>query len=99
MASITTSPTSKQAGKFSNKTQPTLQQSPVPQVSPLMAPPQQYNLQIPPPYFHQYPPTNSPSVDSNESLLAKVFYRIMDMAERQEKCDQEREERKTHKKE
>ena len=58
-----------------------------------MAPPQQYNPQIPPPYFHHYPPTNSPSVDSNESLLARVFHRQMDMAERQEKCDQEREER------
>ena len=58
-----------------------------------MAPPQQYNPQIPPPYFHHYPPTNSPSVDSNESLLARVFHRQMDMAERQEKCDQGREER------
>ena len=63
------------------------QQPPVPQVSPLMAPPQQYNPQIPPPYFHQYPSTNSPSVDSNESLLARVFHRQMDMAERQEKCN------------
>ena len=40
------------------------QQSPMLQVSPLMAPPQQYNPQIPQPYFHHYPPTNSPSVDS-----------------------------------
>ena len=69
------------------------QQPPMPQVSPLMAPPQQYNPQIPPPYFHHYPPTNSLSVDSNESLLARVFHRQIDMAERQEKCDQEREER------
>ena len=69
------------------------QQPPVPQVGPLMASPQQYNLQIPSPYFHHYPPTNSPSVDSNESMLARVFYRQIDMAERQEKCDQEREER------
>ena len=67
------------------------QQLPVPQLSPLMAPPQQYNPQIPPPYFHQYPPVNSPSVDSNESLLARVFHRQMDMAEKQEKHDQERE--------
>ena len=64
-----------------------------------MAPPQQYNPQIPPPYFHHYPPTNSPSVDSNESLLARVFHRQMDMAERQEKCDQEREERDKHREE
>ena len=39
-----------------------------------MAPPQQHNPQIPPPYFHQYPPANSPSVDSNGSLLARVFH-------------------------
>ena len=69
------------------------QQPQVPQVSPLMAPPQQYNPQIPPPYFHHYPPTNSPSVDNNESMLARVFHRQIDMAKRQEKCDQEREER------
>ena len=70
------------------------EQPPMPQVSQLMAPPQQYNPHIPPPYFHHYPPTNSPSVDSNELLLARVFHRQIDMAERQEKCDQEREERK-----
>ena len=76
-----------------------LRQPPVSQVSPLMAPPQQYNPQMPPPYFHQYPPANSPSVNSNESLLAKVFHRQMDMAEKQEKCDQEREEREKCKEE
>ena len=75
------------------------QQPPMPQVSPLMAPPQQYNPQIPPPYFHHYPPTNSPSVDSNESLLSRVFHRQMDMAERQAKHDQEREEREKCKEE
>ena len=69
------------------------QQPLMPQVSPLMAPPQQYNPQIPPPYFHHYPPTNSSSVDSNESMLARVFHRQIDMAERQEKHDQDREER------
>ena len=62
-----------------------------------MAPPQQYIPQIPPPYFPPYPPVNSPSVDSNESLLARVFHRQMDMVERQEKHDQEREEREKHK--
>ena len=71
----------------------------MPQVSPLMAPLQQYNPQIPTPYFHQYPPRNSPSVDSHESLLARVFHRQMDMTERQEKHDQEREEREKHKEE
>ena len=65
----------------------------MPQVSPLMAPPQQYNPQIPPPYFPQYPLANNPSVDSNGSLLARVFHRQMNMAERQEKHNQEREER------
>ena len=62
-----------------------------------MALPQQYSPQIPPPYFHQYPPANIPSVGSSESLLARVFHRQMDMAERQEKHDQEREEREKHK--
>ena len=71
----------------------------MPQVNPLMAPLQQYNPQIPPPYFHHYPPTNSSSGDSNESLLARVFHRQMDMTERQEKHDHEREEREKHKEE
>ena len=44
-------------------------------------------------------PINSPLVDSNESLLARVFHRQMDMAERQEKPDQEREEREKCKEE
>ena len=64
-----------------------------------MAPPQQYNPQIPPPYFPQYPLANSPSVDSNESLLARVFHRQMDMVKRQEKHDIEREEREKCKEE
>ena len=75
------------------------QQPPVPQVSPLMAPPQESNPQVPPPYFHHYPPTNSPSVDTNESMLARVFHRQIDMAQRQEKHDQEREEREKHQEE
>ena len=79
------------------------QQHPSPQMPPVNqhanSPPQQDNPQIPPPYFHHYPPTNSPSVDSNESLLATVFHRKMDMAKRQEKHDQEREEREKHKEE
>ena len=66
----------------------------MPQVSPLMTPPQKYNPQVPPSYFHHHPPTNSPSVDSNESMLARVFHRQIDMAERLEKCDQERRKRK-----
>ena len=38
-------------------------------------------------------------MDSNELLFARVFHRQMDMAERQEKCNQEREEREKHKEE
>ena len=75
------------------------QQPPVPQVIPLMAPSQEYNPQVPPPYFHHYQPTNNPSVDSNESMLARVFHRQIDMAERQEKHDQEREEREKYREE
>ena len=55
--------------------------------------PQEYNPQVLPPYFHHYLPANSPSVDNNESMLARVFHRQIDMAGRQEKRDQEREER------
>ena len=58
-----------------------------------MAPPQEYKPQVPPPYFHHYPPTNSPSLDSNESMLERVFHMQIDVAERQEKHEQEREER------
>ena len=68
-------------------------QPPLPKVSPLMAQPLQYNPQIPPCYFSQYPPANNPSVGSNESLLARVFHRQMDMVERQERHDIERDER------
>ena len=71
----------------------------MPHAHPLMALPQQYNPQIPPSYFPQYPPANSPSVDSNESLLARVFHRQMGMVERQEKHDMQREERGKYKEE
>ena len=64
----------------------------MPGVGQHIAPPQQYNPQIPLPYFPHYAPTNSPSMDNNESLLVRVFHRKMDMAGQQKKCDQEREE-------
>ena len=49
-------------------TQPSL-----PQVSPLLTPPQPFNPQVLPPYFPQYPPSNSPSVGSNDySILAAL---------------------------
>ena len=57
------------------------QQPSVPQVGLHVAPQQQYNPQIPPPYFPHNPPTNSPSMDSKESLLVRVFHRQMDMTE------------------
>ena len=74
-------------------------QPPVPQVSSLTAQPLQYNPQITPPYFPQYPPAKSSPVGSNESLLARVFQREMDMVERQERHDMERDERGRQKKE
>ena len=44
-------------------------QPPLPQVSPLLMPPQPFNPQVPPPYFPQYPPSNNPSVGSNDSFI------------------------------
>ena len=62
------------------------QQPPLPQASPHMASPYQYNPQVPPPYYPQYPPppTSSPSVGSNDSLLESVLHWQLDMAERME---------------
>ena len=45
-------------------TQPSL-----PQASPLLTPPQPFNPQVLPPYFPQYPPSNSPSAGSNDSSI------------------------------
>ena len=50
------------------------------QASPSITHPPQYNPHIPPAYFQQYP-TNSPSMDNNESLLTRGFHRQMDMTE------------------
>ena len=44
-------------------------QPPLPQVSPLLTPPQPFNPQVPAPYFPQYPPSNSPSVGSSDSSI------------------------------
>ena len=41
----------------------------LPQVSPLLMPPQPFNPQVLPPYFPQHPPSNSPSVGSNNSSI------------------------------
>ena len=48
-------------------------QLPLPQVSPLLTPPQPFNPQVPPPYFPQYPPSNSPSVGSSDSSILVAF--------------------------
>ena len=48
---------------------PHFQQFTQPQVSPLQTPPQPFNPQILPPYFPQYPPSNSPSAGSNDSSI------------------------------
>ena len=71
----------------------------VPQVSPLNTQSPQYNPHITLPCFYQYPPVNSPSVDSNETLLARVLHRQMDMAERQERHNIERDARERQKEE
>ena len=40
-----------------------------PQGIPLQTPLQPFNLQILPPYFPQYPPSNSPLAGSNDSSI------------------------------
>ena len=56
-------------------TQPSL-----PQVSPLIMPPQPFNPQTPPLYFPQYPPSNSPSVGSNDSSILAALQKTMGKA-------------------
>ena len=48
---------------------PHFQQFTQPQASPLQTPPQPFNPQIPPPYFPQCQPSNSPSAGSNDSSI------------------------------
>ena len=61
-------------------------QPPLPQVSPLLTPPQPFNPQVPPPYFPQYPPFNSPSVGSSDS---SILVALQKQWEKQEKIDRE----------
>ena len=75
----------------------------MPQVSPLLMPPQPFNPQVPPPYFPQYPPSNSPSVGSNDS---SILVALQIQWEKQEGIDKEpfnmerqKEERKRMKEE
>ena len=63
-------------------------QQPSSQVSPLLHPGQPFNPQIPPPYFLQYAPSNSPSMGSEASYLAVIHKQL----ERQEKQDREHNE-------
>ena len=58
----------------------------LPQVSPLLKPPQPFNPQVLPPYFPQYPPSNSPSVGSNNSSILAALQKQW---EKQEKIDKE----------
>ena len=65
--------------------------------------PQSLNLHVPPPYFPQYPPTNSPSAHSTDS---SILLALQKQWERQERLDMEcnqmekqKEERKRMKEE
>ena len=62
-------------------TQPSL-----PQVSPLLMPPQPFNQQVPPPYFPKYPPSNSPSAGSNDSSIPVALQKQW---QKQERIDKE----------
>ena len=79
-------------------TQPSL-----PQVSPLLMPPQPFNPQVPPPYFPQYPPSNSPSVGSNNSSILAPLQKQWEKQERLDKehfdMERQKEERKRMKEE
>ena len=61
-------------------TQPSLTQ-----VSPLLMPPQPFNPQVLPPYFPQYPPSNSPSVGSNDSSILAALQKQWEKQERKDK--------------
>ena len=79
-------------------TQPSL-----PQVSPLLMPPQPFNPQVLPPYFPQYPPSNSPSVGSNNSSILAALQKQWEKQERIDKecfdMERQKEERKRMKEE
>ena len=79
-------------------TQPSL-----PQVSPLLMPPQPFNPQVLPPYFAQYPPSNSPSAGSNDSSILAALQKQWEKQERIDKecfdMERQKEERKRMKEE
>ena len=55
-----------------------------------------FNPQIPPPYFPQYPPTNSPSVNNTD---CSILLALQKQWERQERLDMERNEMERRRKE
>ena len=71
-------------------------QLPLPQVSSLLTPPQPFNPQVLPPYFPQYPPSNSPSVGSNDS---SILVALQKQWEKQERIDKERNDMEKQKEE
>ena len=79
-------------------------QTSLPQVSPLLMPPQpsntlvpqSFNPQVPPPYFPQYPPSNSPSVGSSNS---SILVALQKQWEKQERIDREHNDMKRQKEE
>ena len=79
-------------------TQPSL-----PQVSPLLMPPQPLNPQVPPPYFPQYPLSNSPSTGSSNSSILVALQKQWEKQERiNRECndmERQKEERKRMKEE
>ena len=74
-----------------------------PQGIPLQTPLQPFNLQILPPYFPQYPPSNSPLAGTNDSSILAALQKQWEKQERldKERFDMERqkEERKRMKEE
>ena len=82
---------------------PPLNQPFIPQVNPLLTPPQAFNTQVLPPYFPQYPPSNSPSVGSTNSFiliaLQKQWERQEQVAREANKIKRQKEERKRMKEE
>ena len=82
---------------------PHFQQFTQPQVSPLQIPPQPFNPQILPPYFPQYPPSNSPLAGSNDSSILAALQKQWEKQERLDKehfgMERQKEERKRMKEE
>ena len=82
---------------------PHFQQFTQPQVSLLQMPPQPFNPQILPPYFPQYPLSNSPSAGSNDSSILAALQKQWEKQERIDKecfdMERQKEERKRMKEE